>query len=61
MGGGLEALMAQQLTSKHAVHAALAFMVLFEDSEFTALCIKPQTPKVFSQTLRDHFGNEGDG
>lgn len=32
-----------------------------QHAEVTALFIKPQTPKVFSQTLRERFGNEGDG
>jgi len=32
-----------------------------QHGEVTALFIKPQTPKVFSQTLRERFGNEGDG
>jgi cation diffusion facilitator family transporter len=32
-----------------------------QHGEVTALFIKPQTPKVFSETLRERFGNEGDG
>jgi cation diffusion facilitator family transporter len=32
-----------------------------QHGEVTALFIKPQTPKVFSQTVRERFGNEGDG
>jgi cation diffusion facilitator family transporter len=32
-----------------------------QHSEVTALFIKPQTPKVFSETARERFGNEGDG
>lgn len=32
-----------------------------QHSEVTALFIKPQTPKTFSEAARDRFGNEGDG
>ena len=32
-----------------------------QHGEVTALFIKPQTPKVFSETARERFGNEGDG
>jgi cation diffusion facilitator family transporter len=32
-----------------------------QHGEVTALFIKPQTPKVFSETVRERFGNEGDG
>jgi cation diffusion facilitator family transporter len=32
-----------------------------QHNEVTALFVKPQTPKVFSETLRDRFEDEGDG
>jgi hypothetical protein len=32
-----------------------------QHSEVTALFVKPQTPKTFSDARRDRFGTEGDG
>jgi len=32
-----------------------------QHSEITAVFVKPQTPKTFSEARRDRFGIEGDG